>query len=279
MLRGSQAAGVAMAIGSLPQAIKTLAGLAELAVNVGKDAARPVVAGVAQGVDRVAAARAAAQTARQLEKVEPVLAAQTKNVGAAGVRAEVNSTTRVMAKEGNTLANEGIVQSATNTADATVSKAACCSVSGISDATETLYRVGKPATSLERSFEHALSPQMYVEDVAKHYKIKLKGSGQKIQVVFDETLASGRLGVTYAAEGGRVIRVGPDALVDQATAANTIAHELSHARDYLRGALISLTVMTTLLRIERLTDRVMLFKNGWKAYDENFFKLLEWGSR
>lgn len=27
----------------------------------------------------------------------------------------------------------------------------------------------------------------------------------------------------------------PDALVDQATAANTIARELSHARDYLRG--------------------------------------------
>ena len=43
------------------------------------------------------------------------------------------------------------------------------------------------------------------------------------------------LGVTRAAEGGRVIRIGPDALVDEATAANTIAHELSHARDYLRG--------------------------------------------
>jgi hypothetical protein len=32
-----------------------------------------------------------------------------------------------------------------------------------------------------------------------------------------------------------VIRVGPGALADQATMANTIAHELSHARDYLRG--------------------------------------------
>jgi len=32
-----------------------------------------------------------------------------------------------------------------------------------------------------------------------------------------------------------VIRIGRDAFVDQPTLANTIAHELSHARDYQRG--------------------------------------------
>ncbi|WP_375755125.1 hypothetical protein [Corallococcus exercitus] len=34
-----------------------------------------------------------------------------------------------------------------------------------------------------------------------------------------------------------VIRVGPDALADEATLANTIAHELSHGRDYLRSGI------------------------------------------
>lgn len=98
-----------------------------------------------------------------------------------------------------------------------------------------LYRLGQPAKPLERTFDHALSPQLYVEDVATHYGINLRGSGQKISVLFDETLPPGQFGVTKEIEGGRIIRIGPDALVDQATTANTIAHELSHARDYLRG--------------------------------------------
>jgi hypothetical protein len=100
-----------------------------------------------------------------------------------------------------------------------------------------LYRLGKPATQLERTYEHALSPQLFVEDVAANYGINLKGAGQKISVLYDESLPAGQLGVTRALEGGRVIRIGPDALVDQATTANTIAHELSHARDYLNGGI------------------------------------------
>jgi hypothetical protein len=97
-----------------------------------------------------------------------------------------------------------------------------------------LYRLGRPATSLERTYEHALSPQLYAEDVAAHYGINLRGSGQKIGLIYDDALPAGQYGVTRAAEGGRVIRVGPDAMMDEATLANTIAHELSHARDYLR---------------------------------------------
>jgi hypothetical protein len=99
-----------------------------------------------------------------------------------------------------------------------------------------LYRLGQPVSPLERTFDHALSPQSYVEDIATHYGINLRGSGQNISVLYDDTLPAGRLGVTKEIEGGKVIRIGPDALVDQATAANTIAHELSHARDYLRGS-------------------------------------------
>jgi hypothetical protein len=97
-----------------------------------------------------------------------------------------------------------------------------------------LYRLGSPVARMERTFDHALSPQLYVEDVAKHYGVNLRGSGQEISVVYDNTLPAGQYGVTRAAEGGRVIRVGPDALTNEATTANTIAHELSHARDYLR---------------------------------------------
>ncbi|WP_157876867.1 hypothetical protein [Streptomyces graminilatus] len=45
---------------------------------------------------------------------------------------------------------------------------------------------------------------------------------------------SGVMGVTRAVDGGRVIRVGPEGIYDDATAANIIAHELTHARRYLR---------------------------------------------
>jgi hypothetical protein len=98
-----------------------------------------------------------------------------------------------------------------------------------------LLREGKPATQLEKTYEHSLSPQAYIEDVASKYGINLKGKGLGIQLMYDENLGPGKLGVTRASEGGRIIRIGPDALVDQPTTANTIAHELSHARDYLRN--------------------------------------------
>jgi hypothetical protein len=84
---------------------------------------------------------------------------------------------------------------------------------------------------LERTFEHALNPQTYIDDVAKHYGINLRG----VKAVFDPDLPPGQLGVTREVEGGLIIRIGRDAFVDQPTLANTIAHELSHARDFMRG--------------------------------------------
>jgi hypothetical protein len=85
--------------------------------------------------------------------------------------------------------------------------------------------------------EYALNKESYLYAIAEKYGINLRGSGQEIRIVYDESMGygTGRLGRTLAEEGGKVIRIGPDALVDEATAANTIAHELSHARDYLRG--------------------------------------------
>ena len=77
--------------------------------------------------------------------------------------------------------------------------------------------------------------EAYLQAIAKKYGINLRGSGITIRIVYDPTMRRGTLGLTLADEGGNIIRIGPDALFDEATAANTIAHELSHARDYLRG--------------------------------------------
>jgi hypothetical protein len=95
--------------------------------------------------------------------------------------------------------------------------------------------VGVRQGGVERTMDNSLDKTTYLNDVANKYGINLRGSGQSISVVFDPDLGPGLLGVTRAAEGGRVIRVGPDGIYDDATAANTIAHELSHARYYLRN--------------------------------------------
>ena len=70
--------------------------------------------------------------------------------------------------------------------------------------------------------------------IAERYNINLRGCGQYIQIVFDPDIPPGVDGLTRKADGGKIIRIGRDALRDEA-AANTITHELSHARDYLRG--------------------------------------------
>ena len=84
---------------------------------------------------------------------------------------------------------------------------------------------------LRRRNEGIHQPQLYIDDVRAHYRLNLRG----VKVLYDPSLESGKLGVTRASEGGMVIRIGRDAFVDQPTLANTIAHELSHARDYRRG--------------------------------------------
>jgi len=100
------------------------------------------------------------------------------------------------------------------------------------------YALGEPVIPLNKTMDMALDPNLYARAVADKYGINLKGSGQNINLMFDVELGAGtgRLGRTLEAEGGLIIRFGPDSLIDEATLANTLAHELSHARDYLRGA-------------------------------------------
>lgn len=79
--------------------------------------------------------------------------------------------------------------------------------------------------------EHGLNKDAYLLAVADRYGINLRG----VKPIYDPALPPGQLGLTKRMDGGRVIRIGRDAFVDEPTIANTIAHELSHARDYLRG--------------------------------------------
>ncbi|WP_217551178.1 RHS repeat-associated core domain-containing protein [Streptomyces sp. GbtcB6] len=87
---------------------------------------------------------------------------------------------------------------------------------------------------VERTLDNSLDKTTYLYDVAAKYGINLRGSGQDIGILFDPDLNIGTNGVTRAADGGNLIRVGPDGIFDDATAANTIAHELRHARYFLK---------------------------------------------
>jgi hypothetical protein len=96
------------------------------------------------------------------------------------------------------------------------------------------YAIGRPVPEIERSLDQVLNKELYLYDIARKYGINLQG----VKIVYDHGLGTGtgRIGITKEAEGGHTIRIGPDALETEAKAANTIAHELSHARDYRRGA-------------------------------------------
>jgi hypothetical protein len=82
---------------------------------------------------------------------------------------------------------------------------------------------------------------LWLNNVAEKYRINLKGSGKPVTIKFDPTLdvASAELGVTRWKEvtgtGENIIRIGR--LDSEAQAANTIAHELSHAREFIQASL------------------------------------------
>ena len=95
------------------------------------------------------------------------------------------------------------------------------------------YRIGRVVEPTPKTYEMALNPVKYAEAVAKKYNIHLKGSGETIHIVFNPTLGTGRYGRTRA-EAPNVIEFGPSALYSEKQLANTLAHELNHARSFLR---------------------------------------------
>jgi hypothetical protein len=102
---------------------------------------------------------------------------------------------------------------------------------------EVRYMKGKPAKPLEKTYELAMDKQAYASAIAKKYRINLKGTSGKVKIVIDNTLRPGVKGVTKYREGGNVIHISEQLMIegDEAAIANTIAHELSHARDFQRG--------------------------------------------
>lgn len=85
---------------------------------------------------------------------------------------------------------------------------------------------------MEKTYEMALNPELHANEVAKKYGINLRGSGQKIKILYNPKLASA--GRTQAITPN-VIELGPSAYINEEELANTIAHELNHSRSFLRG--------------------------------------------
>lgn len=96
------------------------------------------------------------------------------------------------------------------------------------------YRIGKIVEPTPKTYEMALDPVKYAEAVAKKFNIHLKGSGQVVKIVFNPSLGIGQYGKTREATPN-IIEIGPSALYSEKQLANTIAHELNHARSFLRG--------------------------------------------
>jgi RHS repeat-associated protein len=88
-------------------------------------------------------------------------------------------------------------------------------------------RLGETVAPLARSYA---AYDTYLTDVASHYGINLRG----VTAVFDDSIGVGVKGLTRESEGGWTIRINPG-FRDEGDLANTIAHELRHARAFQKG--------------------------------------------
>jgi len=93
-------------------------------------------------------------------------------------------------------------------------------------------KVGEAVQPLDKTLDMALSPELYARTVAERYGINLRGSGQGIELVFNPELKAA--GISRQATPG-IIEFGPSAMSSETELANTIAHELNHARSWLKG--------------------------------------------
>lgn len=94
------------------------------------------------------------------------------------------------------------------------------------------HRVGNPVAPTTKTYEMALNPELYVGEIVSKYGINMKGSGQKIDIVFNPDLvAAGKTRM----DNPNVIELGLSAFISEEELANTIAHELNHARSFLKG--------------------------------------------
>ncbi|MBD5461990.1 MAG: hypothetical protein HDR24_02850 [Lachnospiraceae bacterium] len=99
-------------------------------------------------------------------------------------------------------------------------------------ATDSRNRIGNLVEPMDKTYEMALNPELYANEVADKYGINLKGSGQKISISYNPSLTSS--GKTVATDPN-IIELGSIAFASEEELANTIAHELNHARSFLKG--------------------------------------------
>ena len=94
------------------------------------------------------------------------------------------------------------------------------------------YRVGRPVSPTEKNLKMALSKEYYVETICNKYNIHLKSGRKEIKVEINPNLPSaGRVMKSRP----NIIELGPRAFISESELANTIAHELNHARSFLKG--------------------------------------------
>ena len=94
------------------------------------------------------------------------------------------------------------------------------------------YRIGRPVPPTEKTLSMALNKEHYVDTIIKKYNIHLKSGKEIVGIEINPDLEpSGRVSKSRP----NIIELGPKAFVNETELANTIAHELNHARSYLKG--------------------------------------------
>ena len=94
------------------------------------------------------------------------------------------------------------------------------------------FRIGRPIPPTEKNLAMALDKEYYAKTICNKYNIHLKSGGKIIKIEINPDLASaGRV----VKSRPNIIEVGPKAFINEAELANTIAHELNHARSFLKG--------------------------------------------
>ena len=103
---------------------------------------------------------------------------------------------------------------------------------GKTNGSQERYRIGHPVSPTRKTLEMALNPNAYVKTICDKYNIHLKGCGIEIKIEINPSLApAGRV----IKSKPNIIELGTKAFVSETELANTIAHELNHARSYLKG--------------------------------------------
>jgi RHS repeat-associated protein len=92
------------------------------------------------------------------------------------------------------------------------------------------YRHGSKIRVFDKLPEHGMNPQQYCHDVARVCGINLRG----IRLIPDR-LPPGQQAVTRRSEGGNIVRIDLTQHKTWMDLANTIAHEVQHARLFRRG--------------------------------------------